>query len=338
MNLKDNIILAIDTSCDDTTAAVVKNGTIILSNVISSQISFHEKYGGVVPEIASRMHLELVGSVVDEALKTAKTELSNIDCIAVTQGPGLVGALLVGLLYGKSLALSMNIPIICVNHLKGHICANYLNNEEFKPPFVCLIVSGGHTILATVKDYNDIKVLGQTRDDAAGEAYDKVARSLGLGYPGGPKIDKIAKEGNPASIVFPRAMLENGSFDFSFSGLKSAVLNYLNKLKMADIEINTPDIAASFQQSVVSVLVEKTISAAKHENISKIALAGGVASNSALRHKMGEACRAENYHLNIPPPELCTDNAAMIGAAAYLDYITGNFSKFNANAEPNLML
>lgn len=338
MKINDINILAIETSCDETSAAVVKNGRYILSNIISSQIDIHKKYGGVVPEIASRKHIEVIDYVIDEALEEANFKLSDIDAIAVTYGPGLVGALLVGVASAKALAFACNKPLVGVHHIEGHISANYIEDKNFDPPFICLIVSGGHTHIACVHDYNKYEIMGCTRDDAVGEAYDKVARSIGYGYPGGPIIDNLAKTGNPQAINFPRVYLEDNSYDFSFSGLKSAVLNYINKCKMTDVSFKPEDIAASFQQAVIEVLVNKTIKAAKQKNIYKIAMAGGVAANSSLRKHMKEACEKENITLNYPSPILCTDNAAMIGSAGYYEFINGVRHKLDLNAVPNLKL
>lgn len=337
-NSEDIYILAVETSCDETAASVVKNGREVLSNIISSQIDLHKQYGGVVPEIASRKHVEKINPVIHEALEQSKISLQDIDAIGVTYGPGLVGALLVGLSAAKALAFAAKKPLVGVHHIEGHISANYIENKDFAPPFICLIVSGGHSHLVHVKDYGVYEILGKTRDDAAGEAYDKIARAIGLGYPGGPKIDKLAKEGNPNAIDFPRAYLEDGSFDFSFSGLKSAVLNYLNRCKMMGEEINDRDIAASFQQSVIDVLVSKTIAAAKEKGVNKIAMAGGVSANTALRNAMQEACDREKIFFQCPSPILCTDNAAMIGCAAYYEYIKGVRHGLDLNAVPGLKL
>ena len=335
----DNVtILAIESSCDETAAAVVRNGREVLSNVIYSQIDLHTVYGGVVPEIASRKHIEKINQVVDKALKDAGLSFNDIDGIAVTYGPGLVGALLVGVSFAKSLSFATGIPLIGVHHIEGHICANYIENKELQPPFMALVVSGGHTHLVKVKDYGEYEILGRTRDDAAGEAFDKVARAIGLGYPGGPKVDKVSKEGNPEAIVFPKAKVNDSVYDFSFSGLKSAVLNYLNQAEMKGEEISVPDVAASFQKAVVDVLVDHTISAAKEYGFKEVALAGGVASNSGLRAAMEEACEKNNIKLYRPSPIFCTDNAAMIGVAGYYEYIKGNRSDYHLNAVPNLKL
>ena len=331
-------ILAIESSCDETAAAVVQDGRKVLSNIISSQIEIHKLYGGVVPEIASRKHIEKVIQVVDEALKEASLTMDEIDAVAVTYGPGLVGALLVGVSAAKSIAFAHNKPLIGVHHIEGHISANYIENEELEPPFLCLVVSGGHTNLVIVKDYGEYEVLGKTRDDAAGEAFDKVARAIGLGYPGGPKIQKISEEGNKAAIAFPRAKVADSPFDFSFSGLKSSVLNYINSCEMKGEEINKADIAASFQEAVVDVLVSHTIEGAKQLGFKKIAMAGGVASNIALREEMKEACERRGFKFYHPSPILCTDNAAMIGAAAYYDYKKGLISDLTLNAVPSLKL
>lgn len=326
-----------ETSCDETSVAIVKNGKHILSNIISSQIDLHEKFGGVVPEIASRKHIENIDPVIEEALEEAHMTLQDVDAIAVTYGPGLVGALLVGLAEAKAIAFATGKPLIGIHHIEGHISANYIEND-FKPPFISMVVSGGHSHLVYVKDYGEYEILGRTRDDAVGEAFDKVARVIGLGYPGGPKIDKIAKEGNPDAIDFPRSYLEKGSYDFSFSGVKSAVLNYINQCKMKNEEISVPDIAASFQKAVVEVIVNKTIQAAKAHGIDKVALAGGVAANTWLRQEMDKACSEAGITLNYPSMVYCTDNAAMIGAAAYHEYLKGVRHGMDLNAVPHLQL
>lgn len=337
-SIKDIITLAIETSCDETSVAVVKNGREVLSNIISSQIEIHKKFGGVVPEVASRKHIENINIIIQEALDKANITFDDIDNIGVTYGPGLVGALLVGVSTAKAIAFGKNIPLVGVNHIEGHICANFIEDKELKPPFVCLVVSGGHTHLVLVKDYGEYEVIGKTRDDAAGEAFDKVARALGLGYPGGPIIDKLAAIGNKNAIDFPRVYLEDGSFDFSFSGLKSAVLNYLNNSKQKGIEIVVEDVAASFQQSVIEVLVEKTIKAAKDKNVKIVTLAGGVAANEGLRKLISKRCIEEGLDLKYPSKKLCTDNAAMIGCAAYYDYLKGYRADLTLNAVPNLKL
>ena len=336
--MEDKIILSIESSCDETSAAVVVNGRDVLSNIIASQIDTHKKFGGVVPEVASRMHIEVVNSVVSEALKEANKTLDDIDAIGVTYGPGLVGALLVGLQYAKGLAYSTKKPLIGVNHIEGHISANFIEHKDLKPPFICLVVSGGHTFIVHVKDYGDYEVIGETRDDAAGEAYDKVARSLGLGYPGGPKIDKLAKEGNPDAIKFPKANFHDDTLDFSFSGVKSAVLNYLNKMEMKNEPINKADVAASFQKAVVEVLTDNVIKTCKMKKVDKIAIAGGVASNSALRENLIREGKKRNINVLFPSPILCTDNAAMIGSAAYFELLKGNTKQMDLNAKPNLRL
>ena len=336
--MENKIILAIESSCDETSAAVVVNGRDVLSNIIASQIDTHKKFGGVVPEVASRMHIEVINSVVSEALKVANKTLDDIDAIAVTYGPGLVGALLVGLQYAKGLAYSLKKPLIGVNHIEGHISANFIEHKDLKPPFVCLVVSGGHTFIVHVKDYGNYEIIGETRDDAAGEAYDKVARSLGLGYPGGPKIDKLSKEGNEDAIKFPRANFHDNTLDFSFSGVKSAVLNYLNKMEMKNEKINKADVAASFQKAVVGVLTDNVIKTCKLKKIDKIAIAGGVASNSALRESLIKEGKKRNINVLFPSPILCTDNAAMIGSAAYFEFLRGNVASMDLNAKPNLRL
>lgn len=335
---KEINILAIETSCDETAAAVVRNGREVRSNIISSQIELHKTYGGVVPEIASRKHIEKINQVIDEALNVADTTLDSIDAIGVTYGPGLVGALLVGVAEAKAISFASKKPLIGVNHIEGHISANYIEDKQLEPPFLCLVVSGGHTHLVLVKDYGEYEIIGRTRDDAAGEAFDKVARAIGLGYPGGPKIDKLSREGDSQAIVFPRAHIEGAPFDFSFSGLKSAVLNHINSLEMKHQEINRADVAASFQEAVVDVLVSRTILAAKEYNMRQVAMAGGVAANSALQKAMNTACIDNELKFNCPSPIYCTDNAAMIGAAAYYEYIKGNRSGLDLNAVPNLRI
>ena len=336
--MKDTFILAIESSCDETAASVVKNGRTILSNVISSQIALHTLYGGVVPEIASRKHIEKINQVIEEALSEANVTLDDLDAIGVTYGPGLVGALLVGVAEAKAIAYAKKLPLVGVHHIEGHVSANYIEHPDLEPPFLCLIVSGGHTHLVIVKDYGEFEILGRTRDDAAGEAFDKVARAIGLGYPGGPKVDKLAREGNPDAIVFPKGKLGDCPYDFSFSGVKSAVLNYINNAQMKGEEINRADLAASFQKSVVDVLVEHTMLAAKDYQMDKIAIAGGVASNGALREAMTKACEKRGYKFYRPSPIFCTDNAAMIGVAAYYEYIKGTRHGWDLNAVPNLKL
>lgn len=335
---KDVLILAIESSCDETAAAVVKNGREVLSNVISSQIELHKLYGGVVPEIASRKHIEKINQVIEEALDTAAVTLDDIDAIGVTYGPGLVGALLVGVAEAKAIAYAKKFPLVGVHHIEGHISANYIENKELEPPFICLVVSGGHTHLVCVKDYGEYEILGRTRDDAAGEAFDKVARAIGLGYPGGPKIDKLSKEGNANAIVFPKAHIEDAPYDFSFSGVKSSVLNYINGCKMKGEEFNQADIAASFQKAVTDVLVENAMKAVKEHGFTKLAIAGGVASNSTLRGAMKMACERNNIEFYYPSPIFCTDNAAMIGVAAYYEYMNGTRHGWDLNAVPNLKL
>ena len=331
-------ILAIESSCDETAAAVVHNGRKVLSNIISSQIDLHKLYGGVVPEIASRKHIEKINQVIEEALKEAEVTLKDIDAVAVTYGPGLVGALLVGVAEAKAIAYAAGLPLVGVHHIEGHISANYIEHPELEPPFLCLVASGGHTHLVCVKDYGKYEILGRTRDDAAGEAYDKVARAIGLGYPGGPKIDRIAREGNPDAIKFPKANVDGAKYDFSFSGLKSAVLNYINGCKMKGESFDPADIAASFQKAVVEVLVEKSMQAAEDYSMRKFAIAGGVASNTSLRTAMEAACAKRGIQFYHPSPIYCTDNAAMIGVAAYYEYIKGTRHSWDLNAVPNLKL
>jgi N6-L-threonylcarbamoyladenine synthase len=339
MNMEEQIkILAIESSCDETAAAVVVNGRNVKSNVIFSQIDLHKLYGGVVPEIASRKHIEKINQVIEEALETAGETLDTIDAVCVTYGPGLVGALLVGVAEAKAIAYAKNKPLVGVHHIEGHICANYIEHPELEPPFMCLVASGGHSHLVKVIDYGEYEIIGRTRDDAAGEAFDKVARAIGLGYPGGPKIDKLSREGNPKAISFPRAKVEGAPNDFSFSGLKSAVLNYLNKCKMTGEEVNPADVAASFQEAVVDVLSDHAVNAAIENGMTKVAIAGGVASNRALRAKMQEKCKEKGLEFYYPSPILCTDNAAMIGAAGYYEYKKGVRHGLDLNAVPNLKI
>ncbi len=336
--MKRNLILAIETSCDETAAAVIENGQRIRSNIVSSQITVHQKFGGVVPEIASRHHLENLPWVVDQALEQAEVSFAELDAVAVTYGPGLVGALLVGVAGAKAMAAAQGIPLIGVNHIEGHIYANFLAHPALGFPLLCLLVSGGHTHLVALEGHGKYRVLGRTRDDAAGEAFDKVARAMGLGYPGGPKIQAAAANGEGAGIELPRAWLEPGSLDFSFSGLKSAALNYLNRAAQKGEEVNKSDLAAGFQQAVVDVLVGKTLAAAKQSGAGTVLLAGGVAANQALRRELGEACRQEGLDLYYPPVELCTDNAAMIGCAAYYKFLAGEFAGPDLNAVPGMSL
>lgn len=339
MSSKEEVkILAIESSCDETAAAVVVNGREVRSNVISSQIALHTLYGGVVPEIASRKHIEKINQVITQALEDADTTLEEIDAIGVTYGPGLVGALLVGVAEAKAIAYAAKKPLVGVHHIEGHICANYIENKELEPPFLCLVASGGHTHLVKVADYGKYEIIGRTRDDAAGEAFDKVARAIGLGYPGGPKIEKKAKEGNDKAILFPKAKVAENPYDFSFSGLKSAVLNYINGCKMKRQEINEADIAASFQKAVIDVLVEHAVHAAKEYRIDKFAIAGGVASNQTLREAMEKACKERGIQFYHPSPIFCTDNAAMIGSVAYYEYLQGRRDGWDLNAVPNLKL
>ena len=335
--MSDIITLAIESSCDETAASVLKNGREVLSNIISTQIDIHKKFGGVVPEVASRKHIENIDIVVQQALDEANINMNDITHIAVTYGPGLVGALLVGLSYAKAMAYALDIPLVGVNHIEGHLSANYIAHKDLKPPFITLIVSGGHTHLVEVKDYGEYEILGRTRDDASGEAFDKVARAMGLGYPGGPIIDKLAKEGNKDAIEFPRAYMDEG-YDFSFSGIKSAVLNYLNAKKMKKEEIVEADVAASFQDAVTDVLANKAIKAAKEKGYNVVTLSGGVASNSGLREKIERLGKENGIEVKYPPLILCTDNAAMIGCAGYYNYIKGRVDDMNLNADPNLQI
>lgn len=334
----DVLILAIESSCDETAAAVIKNGRNVMSNVISSQIALHTVYGGVVPEIASRKHMEQINQVIELALSEAGVTLDDITAVGVTYGPGLVGALLVGVAEAKAIAFAKHLPLIGVHHIEGHILANFIEHPDLKPPFISLVVSGGHTHLVLVKDYGEYEIIGITRDDAAGEAFDKVARAIGLGYPGGPKIDKIAKEGNPDAVEFPRAHVDACVYDFSFSGIKSAVLNYINSCEMKNEEINKADLAASFQKAVVDALVSRAMLAVKEYDMKALAAAGGVAANSALRAALEAECKMAGVEFYAPSPIFCTDNAAMIGVAAYYEYMKGVRHKWDLNAVPNLRL
>lgn len=338
--MKDNkfLTLGIETSCDETAISVVADGRTVLSNVISSQIDIFKNYGGVVPEIASRHHLENINGVLKASLMEAGVTMDDIDIVGVTMGPGLIGALLMGVSTAKALAFAKDKPLVGVHHLNGHVSSNYIQHPDLEPPFMALITSGGHTEIVQMDDYNKMTVLGGTRDDAVGECYDKVARVLGLGYPGGPKIDKIAKEGNPEAITFKRVYLEKDSLDFSFSGLKTAVLNYLNQEKQAGREINRADVAASFQQAVMDVIVKKAIDACKMRNEKRLVLAGGVAANSKLREMLGLECKKRGIKLYYPEPILCTDNGAMIACAAYYKYMKEGADGFDMDAYPYLEL
>lgn len=329
--MKDIIILGIESSCDETSVAIVKNGREVLSNVINTQISIHELYGGVVPEIASRNHVENISPVMKEALKEANIEIDDVDGIACTYGPGLVGALLVGVSYAKALSYAANKPLIGVNHIQGHIAANYITYKDLEPPFLTLLISGGNTQLVLVKDYTKFEILGKTRDDAVGEAFDKIARVIGLGYPGGPKMDKLAQEGTP-NIVLPKVHIDG--LDFSFSGLKTAIINLHHKTP----DINKADLAASFEKDVAEILLENTKKAVKETNINKIALAGGVSANIYIRKAFKELEEKENIKVYYPELKLCTDNAAMIASAGYYNFLKGNFSDLKLNAVPNLKL
>lgn len=336
--MKDVLILSIETSCDETACAITRNGREVLSDTVFSQIDLHRRYGGVVPEIASRNHLEKISTVVDEALEEAGVNLEDLDAIAVTNGPGLVGALLVGVSYAKGLAYALKKPLVPVHHIEGHIAANYLTDPGLEPPFLCLVVSGGHSHLIHVQDHTTFVVLGRTRDDAVGEAYDKVARTLGLPYPGGPELDMLAKKGDRKKVHFTRTWLEKGSLDFSFSGIKSGVLNHLNSLAMKGEAFHAADVAAGFQEAVVEVLVTKTLEAAKRTGMDTVALAGGVAANSRLREALQEACNEQGLILKIPDFRYCTDNAAMIGCAGYYRYLAGERAGLDLNAIPNLQI
>ncbi|MCR4945423.1 MAG: tRNA (adenosine(37)-N6)-threonylcarbamoyltransferase complex transferase subunit TsaD [Lachnospiraceae bacterium] len=338
MKKSDVKILAIESSCDETAAAVVRDGRDVMSNIIASQVPVHTLYGGVVPEIASRAHIEKINSVVEQALYEADVTIGDIDAVAVTYGPGLVGALLVGVAAAKGIAFAAHKPLIAVHHIEGHISANYIENKDLEPPFLCLVISGGHTHLVRVADYGKYEVLGATRDDAAGEAFDKVARAIGLGYPGGPKIEKCAHEGDAFAIPFPKPKVGDGEYDFSFSGLKSAVLNYLNSCEMKGETVNTADVAASFQESVIEVLTDRARMAIEEFSADKFAIAGGVASNGTLRTAMEKMCAEKGVKFYHPSPIFCTDNAAMIGAAAFHQYLAGDFAGLDLNAIPNLKL
>ena len=338
LNKSKVLILAIETSCDETAASVVKDGREVLSNVIYTQIALHTQFGGVVPEIASRKHIEKINQVIEQALKDAGVTLEDITAVAVTYGPGLVGALLVGVAEAKAISFAAGLPLVGVHHISGHISANYIEHRDLEPPFVCLVVSGGHSHLVVVKDYGEYEIIGRTRDDAAGEAFDKVARAIGLGYPGGPKIDQLSGEGNPEAIPFPRAKVAENEYDFSFSGLKSAVLNYLNSCRMKGETVNQADVAASFQKAVIDVLVEHSLHAVKAYGYDKFAIAGGVASNSSLRKVFEEECEKRAIRFYHPSPVYCTDNAAMIGVAGYYEYRKGVRHGYDLNAVPGLML
>ncbi|MBQ7975890.1 MAG: tRNA (adenosine(37)-N6)-threonylcarbamoyltransferase complex transferase subunit TsaD [Clostridia bacterium] len=333
----DKLILGIESSCDETAAAVTLNGRTVLSNIINSQIEIHKKYGGVVPEIASRCHIEAIDTVIDEALKAAKVSLSDIDAIAVTYGPGLVGALLVGVSEAKAMAYAANKPLIGVHHIKGHIMANLIEHKNLEPPFMCLVASGGHSHIVYVKSYTEFEIIARTRDDAAGEAFDKISRVLGLGYPGGPLIDALAKKGNPDAVAFPRVKMSD-SLDFSFSGVKTAVINHLHNSQQKGEEIIPEDIAASFQYAVTDVLCDHTIEAARRAGCKTITIAGGVASNSELRNKMTERAGKFGIEVLYPSPILCTDNAAMISCCGYYQYMNNDFSDYALNAVPSLKL
>ncbi len=331
-------ILSVETSCDETAAAVVVNGTTVKSNIISSQVDVHRKFGGVVPEVASRKHLELVNHVIREALDEANLDFSSLNAVAVTYGPGLVGALLVGVSAAKAIAFALDIPLIAINHLEGHVSANFLTEPELAFPVICLVVSGGHTDIVLITGIGQYELLGATRDDAAGEAFDKVARVLGLGYPGGPLIDELAASGDDTNIILPRAYLAVGSLDFSFSGLKTAVINYLHRAEQKRLPVNKADVAASFRRAAVDVLVDKTLLAARKHQTNTIMLAGGVAANRLLRQEMTYRAAREGKRVIYPPPVLCTDNAAMIACAAYHKYQREDFAPLTLNAVPSLPL
>ena len=328
---EDILTLGIESSCDETSVAVVKNGREILSNIIDTQIPIHEKYGGVVPEIASRNHIEAISRVTKLALKEANVTFEDIDAVTPTYGPGLVGALLVGLSYGKALSFAINKPLVGVNHIQGHIAANYITHKDLKPPFLCVMMSGGNTQLVYVKNYTEFEVLGKTRDDAIGEAFDKVARVVGLGYPGGPKVDKLAKEGKPEAITLPKTHFDN--LDFSFSGIKTAVINLHHKTP----DINKADLCASFEKTVTEILIENTKKALKQINVKTVALAGGVSANSYIRNEFLKL-KEKGIEVYMPDLKLCTDNAAMIASAGYYNFIDGKRDELDLNAIPNLKL
>lgn len=325
------LILGIESSCDETAASVVKDGVEVLSNIVSSQIDEHRLYGGVVPEIASRMHSEAIVSVTKEALAQADVTLDEIDAVAVTYSPGLIGALLVGINFAKALALASGKPLIAVHHLRGHIASNYISNKDLKPPFLCLVVSGGHSHIINVKSYTELELIARTRDDAAGEAFDKAARAMGMDYPGGIILDKIAETGNPLAFKLPRPTVENSPLDYSFSGLKTSIINILHKAKQKGEEINIPDLCASYRKAIVDCLCENFTQAAKQENSAKLVLAGGVSANSLLRKTLAEICNKNNWELFMPEFKYCGDNAAMIASQAYFEYKAGNISDFSLN-------
>lgn len=336
--MKSGLTLGIETSCDETAAAVIKDGTKILSNVVLSQIDIHQKYGGVVPEIASRHHIEAIFPVIQEALSAAEVALDDLEVIAVAYGPGLVGSLLVGVAAAKALAFATKTPLVGVNHIEGHLYANFLDGREVTPPLVCLTVSGGHTDLLLIPRLGEYEILGRTRDDAAGEAFDKVARVLGLSYPGGPQIEQLAQGGNPEAISFPRSLLEKDNWDFSFSGLKTAALNYLNEAKQKGNEVPLADFAASFQWAIIDVLTQKLLAAAEQHQVDKVVLSGGVAANKTFRGHVQVKAEQMGLELLYPPVHLCTDNAAMVGSAGYFRYLAGYRSDYSLNAVSNLRL
>lgn len=336
--MENKLILGIESSCDETAAAVVQNGREVLSNVISSQIDIHKKYGGVVPEIASRNHILNISQVIEGALEEAGKSFDDLDAIAVTYGPGLIGALLVGVSTAKAICSAKRLPLVAVNHIHGHIAANYITHPDLEPPFVCLVASGGHSHIVYVKDYLEFEILGRTRDDAAGEAFDKIARVLGLGYPGGPKIEKLAEQGKTDAVRFPQVEFSDNCFDFSFSGVKTAVINHLHKLEQRGETYNAADIAASFQYAVVNALTEHTIRAAQAKGADKLVLAGGVSANGALRRSFDAAAQKNHMRLFYPKPILCTDNAAMIASAGYYKALAGDYADSSLNATANLKL
>lgn len=325
-------ILAIESSCDETAAAVVEDGRKVISSIVASQVEEHRLYGGVVPEIASRRHAEAIVPVVKQALEQANTTLSDIDAIAVTYAPGLIGALLVGVNFAKGLSLSTGIPLVPTHHLRSHIASNYISNQELKPPFLCLVVSGGHSHIVMVEDYTKMKIIGKTRDDAAGEAFDKAARTMGMPYPGGIELDKVAENGNPLAFKLPRPVVHDAPYDFSFSGLKTAVINLIHNASQKGEELNKADVCASFRYAVVDCLTTNFLKAAEDYKMNKLVIAGGVSANSLLRSTLKEECEKRGYKLYMPDKSLCGDNAAMVGSQGYYEYLSGNIAGTDLNA------
>ena len=325
-------ILAIESSCDETAAAVVEDGRKVLSSVVASQVEEHKLYGGVVPEIASRRHAEAIVPVVRQSLEEADVILENIDAIAVTYAPGLIGALLVGVNFAKGLSLSTGIPLVPTHHLRSHIASNYISNQELKPPFLCLVVSGGHSHIVMVEDYTKMKIIGKTRDDAAGEAFDKAARTMGMSYPGGIELDKVAENGNPLAFKLPRPVVHDAPYDFSFSGLKTAVINLIHNSAQKGVEISKPDVCASFRFAVVDCLTTNFLTAAEDYNVNKLVIAGGVSANSLLRKTLQDECAKRGYAFYMPDKSLCGDNAAMVGSQGYYEFLSGNVAGTDLNA------